>query len=457
MPASDTDSARPPRRWWRPQFGLRALLVLVSIAAVGLAGLQWRIARARKQREVVETLLRRGATIRYDDAKGGVQWDEPAYFWRDAHFYRNVLSLEVNSDATTIQGIAWLPRLESLEISLDTPLPRLASRHGIKKLVIVGRKLSPADLAEVGACRRLTSLSIEVDGNSQPGLVHLGGLSRLAALTIEGPVEASSAAEWKQLTNLEQLTATGSVPGQEFGALARANPRLQDVTLPVVGDAKELCEGLATCRQLTHVTLLGEIDDEAIVPLRSLPALNVLNLPQTNVTGTCFDGTNSFPSLQHLNLTHSAVDDRGAFLIGRLPSVRFIDLRSTRITDEACSYLAHCPLVTAWLANTSLTDLGVRRLRGGTIADLTLEGTSVSARAFDSPSQWPNLKWLELGNGPTTESDLERLLSIPSLEIVFADATVSPEFVERHRKRLFLRQPVGPPASAPSSALSPGP
>jgi hypothetical protein len=456
---AETTPGRAKRGWFRFQFGLRSLLVITLLigSAAGLLS-RW-IARANRQREIVSKLRDAGCRVQWDNglARGEtIGWGnaEGNYFWQKVDFWHNVTQI-VNFDSgpdapETVRMIAELPCLQKIEFLLDyqedakiPPLPQLACRNQLRLLKILNAPLRLGDLERIGECQSLASLEIRVDRRSSLELASLNRLEQLLSLRIEGPVEDKPVAAWDRITRLEvlHLADTQAVSGESLAELVRRNPGLRRVELGNPYCTPELCEALSQCHSLTQLSIpWAQIDDEGLTKLRKLRQLGWLDISYTRVRGTAFDGAESFSGLHQLRAAGSIIDDQGAFLVGRLPKLRAVDLSHTKITDEACKHLSRYDLVTLNLARNSITDFGINALHCERLAKLNLQDTEVSARAFASASQWPNLERLILGKPVNSEADVERVLEIPTLTKLYANGEFSPEFYQRYSKR-FPRAP----------------
>jgi Leucine-rich repeat (LRR) protein len=179
----------------------------------------------------------------------------------------------------------------------------------------------------------------------------------------------------------------------------------------------------------------AQLGDDGLTRLRGLRLLAGLDISRTQVHGMAFDGIDSFAGLRQLSAEGTPISDDGAFLVGRLPQLRSLNLSHTKVTDVACEHLSRHDLVTLNLANDNITDRGINSLHCERLAKLNLYETSVTARAFASASQWPSLELLILGKPTNSEDDLERVLQIPLLKKLYAHGEFSPEFQLRYSKR----------------------
>ncbi len=102
MEAAASDSARPKRKLRWNQFGLRTLLIVVTLAACGLGSLGWQVRIAAERRAVLARMVEQSKIVEFgwDNAKippGGIAVPIRRWFG-DNHFTALVLPNESSSD-----------------------------------------------------------------------------------------------------------------------------------------------------------------------------------------------------------------------------------------------------------------------------------------------------------------------------------------------------------------------
>lgn len=469
-----TSPGRGKRRWLKPQFGLRALLLFMLLAGAGAGWLAKQMRWAKRQRDIVQKLVSSGFTVQYDDGKSCSYFAPPArqdatYFWQQVDFWHNVVSLQGHYSGErdsyeVITCIAELPELEQLVVNYDRSeqeekkkrFPSLASRKRLKRLTMVGLPLPADAIGSIAECESLTDLQISTDAKASPELGKLDRLAQLRLLHIDGPAAEKAIAEWQHITRLEMLMLghLEEVPGKSLAELVSRNPKLVRARLNRARCTPEVCEALSRCSALAELSLSkSQFDDEALARLGASQRLTILNIERTQVRGTGFAGERSFPKLHQLIAEQSMIDDQGAFHLSKLPELRVVDLTQTNITDSAMGHLGGGKLVTLNLSRDRVSDRGMKDFHGQQLEELNLRETQVTPLAFADRSQWPSLKVLQLTEVAKSESDLERVLEIPTLTKFVASTRrqLSPEFLKRHGGRFVY---LLTPGFAPSESLS---
>lgn len=461
-----TPAARTQRSGWRPQFGLRSLLALVLFfgALGGLASQL--VVRTRRQQEVVNHLIGAGCFIHYENnwAKGAkTPLPDGPYFWQQIDFWRSVWMVtttdrHLEHSRETLEMMAELPELRTIDVSFTPgssaiPLPPIASRKQLRNLKLENHILQPGDVDKIVQCQELAMLEINVDDVSCDELAALDALPKLDFLRISGPLTEEVVASWRHITQLTflHLDQVDRVSAPRLADLIRRNPNLQQVHLKGANCTVEVCEALKECQELGQLWLAGsKIDDEGLVELRLLPKLGDLDIRGSQVRGTAFKGTGSFPALLYVTAGGSQIDDEGALHLSKLAMVHTLDLSHTNITDVGCEHLGRREFTDLLLSNNRITDVGASALNGQRLDRLDLTGTDASPLPFVSPSRWPKLQMLYLGKRADGEADLLQVLGNPALQWLSADGPVSNLFLQRHGGRFHLTPEVKAPASSES-------
>jgi hypothetical protein len=458
---------------WRPQFGLRSLLIALFVISVIVGVIAKPTMEFRQRREIAKHLASAGFSLHYDHGEirsGGPAWATPdgSYPWQQVDFGHHLVMIASDRPAKhtrqTMEMIAELPYLRTVHVTFDPDtnafsLPSLRNLGEIQDLKLDNRVLQPGDIDQIVQCPTLVTLDIEVDEESALELAALDALSNLQVLHIKGPVSDENLAAWQHLTRLDGLSlySAGRLSGPRLADFIRRNPNLEQVNLNYADCTVDVCEALAECRALSHVALKGsKISDEGLVQLRRLPKLIHLDIsgPQSQVRGTAFKGAGSFPALRYVTASESQIDDEGVLHLSKLPKLEGLDLCRTKITDAACEHLAQREWDSLFLAYTGVTDHGVNLLKGEHLNLLDATGTEVSPQPFLIPSRWPSLGALYLGKRPQSELEVQQVLRLPNLERLIVDGPVSSETMLRYGKRLIVVPAVKQPRGASSSEAS---
>jgi len=209
-------------QWWRSgrraiwQLGLRDLLLLTGVAALGFAWLGDQRAEYLREQALVATLRMRpgGAVVDHQmGARVPAYWPEPwqaryrVLFNRPCYFYssgdsdlacqhRHVVALRETAIHSEFgRHVEQMPRLEAIDLSfVKLPyfdvtrqatilhdLPRLPNLRGVN---LFDTNVTDADMQWLAACPRLEVIELSETDIGDHGLAHLTGLPRLRRLTI---------------------------------------------------------------------------------------------------------------------------------------------------------------------------------------------------------------------------------------------------------------------------------
>ena len=105
--AANDDKPKPRRRWY--QFSLRTLLILVTLSAVPLSWLGWKLEQGRRQRDTMAWVEKLGGNVTFEDVKDKSWWRERVDEW----FGEKVL--RVYLDITQVSDLSPLSELKNLE------------------------------------------------------------------------------------------------------------------------------------------------------------------------------------------------------------------------------------------------------------------------------------------------------------------------------------------------------
>jgi hypothetical protein len=122
------------------------------------------------------------------------------------------------------------------------------------------------------------------------------------------------------------------------------------------------------------------LDDDLKV-VAKLPALENLDLTNTQVTGAGLAHLRGLRNLQHLGLWNTKVDDAGLEHLARLTKLQSLVLDGTRVTDAGLEHLAGLTHLEEWLGltETGVTDAGLKHLERLTkLRNLNLRKTGVT-------------------------------------------------------------------------------
>ncbi|HEY2838573.1 MAG TPA: M56 family metallopeptidase [Pirellulales bacterium] len=185
---------------------------------------------------------------------------------------------------------------------------------------------------------------------------------------------------------------------RSLAAIARLK-KLQKLGLGGVGPVSDaVLQQLANFEQLTQLTIVESgLDDNGLARLANLSALEILNLPDSKITGAGLASLGNLKKLKTLTLSNSPFDDEGSKNLRELPSVEFLYLNKTKITDGSIENIA------------ALTKIRM----------LTLSDTAVTVDGLAKLKALKRLSYLNVEGLKATEPEMEGLRkSLPLVQIM---------------------------------------
>lgn len=164
---------------------------------------------------------------------------------------------------------------------------------------------------------------------------------------------------------------------------------------------------LAYLKNIGNITVLHmcecSITDKGIEYINPLKDLRVLSLENTNLTDNglqmiCMN----HPNLERLILNNTPITSEGLKHIGKLKKLNFLELRGSKIDDEATVYLSELEnIVNLTIANTKVTDKSVPYLmkfpKIGTLiivrTQITKEGSQVLKDHYEKSKSGTVVYW----------------------------------------------------------------
>ena len=147
QPTTANAQAKPRRRWY--QFGLRTLLIGVTLAGCGLGWLGIKIRDARQQEAAVAAILRLGGSVVYDDELAPHELS-PQDIFRQVHAVELSNKRVTDADLGTLDG---LTQIKGLELDgarvTDASLDRLETLTQLEWLSVRGTMLTRAGVARL--------------------------------------------------------------------------------------------------------------------------------------------------------------------------------------------------------------------------------------------------------------------------------------------------------------------
>jgi len=312
-----------PSTHWR-QFSLRALLILVTLAAVFMGYFAWRLRIARIHDAAAEAIARAGGEVAYSD-----------------QFYGGVSRLTPYQPKTNFLGF-WCSKLfggdptrKMVSVKLfDDESATIIAKYNLRDLKIVsfagGASITDAALAQLAVCDKLQVLYLERANVTDHGLETIGRHRRLEELWM-----ANTPVTDAILPRLQELPAL----------------RCLDLRSTAITD-----EGMKQVAALPTMWLLyfdsDRITDDGIRQLHASQSSQALWLGEKSSAVLDLANVAAIPNFEQLTLNGSMItDDRIAALKGSLKIKRLQLQTCTRLTDESLQTLATLP---------NLESLGIR-------------------------------------------------------------------------------------------------
>ncbi len=268
---TDQPANSKSKRLWH-QYSLRTLLVFVTLFAFACSWLGVKLQQAKRQKEVVEAILKAGGIVSYDyqfDASGndiqGAVPPGPAWL-------RKLLGDDLFTSATEVSfgnknvsnndlaHLKDLPKLETLAISL-----------------IPNNNISLQPIKRLTRLKYLTLAYMQIDDAQ---LENLKGLIRLQSLNLLNTSITDAALEnFKELIQLDSLNLSGT--------------KITDAGL----------ENLKRLTQLVNLDLSNtNIADAGLAHIRGLSRIQLLRLPGTQITDAGLEHLKGLTQLAYLFL-----------------------------------------------------------------------------------------------------------------------------------------------------------
>jgi beta-lactamase regulating signal transducer with metallopeptidase domain/Leucine-rich repeat (LRR) protein len=289
----------------------------------------------------------------------------------------------------------------------DAAFARIGNLVALENLAIDVAAATDAGIAPLANLRNLKALTLGSSGAKSQvtpaGLRAIGKLSTLKNLILSGEFSPSAGgeaaladqivADWPEqlkelkvlqmldfevgdagmeslskLPALNRLMLHGKVQVSDRGRRVLGTmPKLRHLALtdPGMNDA-----GLVLLRNLTNLEslTLAEaklVTDAGIAALAELTKLKKLSLQSASLQGDGFAALEKLGQLESLSVGYNPIDDAGVAKIVRLKSQRELDLRQTKITDEALTLIGRdLPELTKLnISGTNVTDAGLASLK----------------------------------------------------------------------------------------------
>jgi len=196
---NETPNTKPRRRRWY-QFSVRTLLIMVTISAVPLGWVGWKLEQGRRERAVIAWIEEMGGYVKFVGAEKKSWWEE----WTDKWFGKRVHL--VNLYGAQVSDLSPLAKMKSVSfLNLDntqvSDLSPLAEFKNLEALWL--DKTQVTDLSPLTELKSLESLSLNRTQVSD--LSPLAELKNLVYLFLNN-TQVSDLSPLAELKNLKTLT-----------------------------------------------------------------------------------------------------------------------------------------------------------------------------------------------------------------------------------------------------------
>ena len=158
----ETHNTKPRRRWF--QFSLRTLLIVVTLSAVPLGWVGWKLEQGRRQRAAIAWVEKMGGTVAFVSVEETSWWRE----WTDKLFGPSVREVDLRgTPVTDLSPLAGLKNLDLLYLrnTQVSDLSPLAELKNLKWLLLGNMSVSDEDVQELRQalpnCEIIHSIRIE--------------------------------------------------------------------------------------------------------------------------------------------------------------------------------------------------------------------------------------------------------------------------------------------------------
>lgn len=345
MPNSDNVWRRVSRRWRRPRFSLRALLIFMALTGIPIGVY---VDRAERQRQAVTAIRDLGGVVRY-------QKNLAADWWPDE--IRHNLNDGIRWTEDRIGGWCsedYFRRVESVilpESADSSALPLLVHLRGVQMLRVSGPQ--HVDLSPVATARSLRHL--EVLGTSVRSIAPLRRLTDLHELRLRNSL-VTDVSPLSELRKITVLKLDGN-PLQDISSLAGLEElRRLDISRTQVTDLSPLTGLAMLCDLRANITPVKDLS-----PLAFLRELNELQLRESEIGPGALSPLRDLQHLLQLELDGTRIRDADLAELGNLP-LRKLTLANTRVTDSGLASLQMLPLKHVRLGSPNLTREGLAQL-----------------------------------------------------------------------------------------------
>lgn len=360
-----------PRRFLRPQFSLRTLMIVVTILALPLAVVAYDFHTASRRLEAMTRLEDEGhpVIVADDYARADAQiWR--CSIWAKIYNHRGfhpvqAIMFRQNATPGILQLATHFPETETIMIQ--------AARLDKASAEKIGRSMRLATLElncprETGALQALVDTADRVEilevyeGSDINECDFSGRLPRLWRLSIRS--SAYTGANLKTLTCRDSLGAleilfSERLTDDAFAGLGRFS-KLTYIAVHGTELSHAMLRDLASRRGLRTLSLTHcKFPDDWPEQPFDWPELDVLDLSHTNAADAHLRSFRDCRALRWVKLAGCPIGDEAFDVLTQLPDLQILDLAETQVTRAGALRLLSCPKLANLKLPKSLFDEGI--------------------------------------------------------------------------------------------------
>ena len=247
----------------RFQYSLRTLLLVMTLACIGMSLVGTRLQKAWRQKQVVNEIKKLGGLVEYKVRIGGPLWLRSL---RTEDFFTDVFFVAFSSVSDAdLEHLERLPQLTQVNLQgskvTDVGMEHLKGLTQLQDLNLSGTQVTDTGLGCLKGLKQLRDLNLSGTQVTDTGLGCLKGLTQLWVLDLSGTHITDVGLE--HLNDLIQL-------------------RRLDITGTQVTDAG--LERLEKLYELQHLCLAGTQVTDALEHIEGLAQLDTLDIRRTQIT-----------------------------------------------------------------------------------------------------------------------------------------------------------------------------
>jgi len=165
-----------------------------------------------------------------------------------------------------------------------------------------------------------------------------------------------------------------------------------------------------------------KVTDNGLTVLQELTELKVLDLQGLNIVGPGLKTLTRLKKLQSLDLQDTKIDNKGAQFLAQM-NLKWLRVKSTRITDDGLQYLAGMTELKALeLNDNNITDFGLIHLSGmAQLEEVDISFTKITDSGLHLFYGLPNLKSIGLKGLNLSQASLDELRqALPACQLVLS-------------------------------------